>query len=377
MEENVDFDALLDQEDITQDNGTNHIDDFDPVGVDSLVDSPVDEPGDDPVDADGGGNPPQDSNEPSDTPDYTGDAMYTFLQARGLKDPGKFQISDEDGNVEEVDFKTLTPEEQLEILNELTDPGLTEEEINTVNFLRKNGLNMQSAMEAYAQQYLNNYLQQNPDQVKQRTYEIDDYSDDDLYIVDLKRRYPNFTDEEILAKLDSAKENEDLYKKETEILRNAYKEQEDLAEQDKVQAEQQAVEDLRNNLIDAASAFNEVQLDYTDANSDSLVIEDSDKQKMLSYILDTDTNGKTQLVKDLENPDALIELAWLRTQGAEVLSNITQYWKGLLAEERAENKKLRSQLEKVDKKDSNPTVIVPKKNDKKNLSIDDVWGSSI
>lgn len=371
MEENVDFDALIDQEDPTQDNGTNHIDDFDPIGVDSLVDDPANADDGDPS------QDPQDQDEPTDTPDYTGDAMYSFLQARGLKDPGKFQISDEDGNVEEVDFKTLTPEEQLEILNELADPGLTEEEINTVNFLRKNGLNMQEAMNAYAQQYLNNYLQQNPDQVKQKNYEIDDYSDDDLYIVDLKKRYPDFTDEEILAKLDSAKENEDLYKKETEILRNTYKEQEDLAEQDRVQAEQQAAEDLRNNLINAASAFNEVQLDYTDANSDSLVIEDSDKQKMISYILDKDTNGKSQLVKDLENPDALIELAWLRTQGAEVLSNVTQYWKGILAEERAENKKLRSQLEKVNKKDSNPTVIVPKKNDKRNLSIDDVWGNSI
>lgn len=371
MEENVDFDALIDQEDPAQDNGTNHIDDFDPIGVDSLVDDPANADDEDPS------QEPQDQDEPTETPDYTGDVMYSFLQARGLKDPGKFQISDEDGNVEEVDFKTLTPEEQLEILNELTDPGLTEEEINTVNFLRKNGLNMQEAMNAYAQQYLNNYLQQNPDQVKQKNYEIDDYSDDDLYIVDLKRRYPDFTDEEILAKLDSAKENEDLYKKETEILRNTYKEQEDLAEQDRVQAEQQAAEDLRNNLINAASAFNEVQLDYTDANSDSLVIEDSDKQKMISYILDKDTNGKSQLVKDLENPDALIELAWLRTQGAEVLSNVTQYWKGILAEERAENKKLRSQLEKVNKKDPNPTVIVPKKNDKRNLSIDDVWGNSI
>lgn len=374
MEENVDFDALIDLEDPTQDNGTNHIDDFDPIGVDSLVDDPANADDGDPSQEP---QEPQDQDEPTGTPDYTGDVMYSFLQARGLKDPGKFQISDEDGNVEEVDFKTLTPEEQLEILNELTDPGLTEEEINTVNFLRKNGLNMQEAMNAYAQQYLNNYLQQNPDQVKQKNYEIDDYSDDDLYIVDLKRRYPDFTDEEILAKLDSAKENEDLYKKETEILRNTYKEQEDLAEQDRVQAEQQAAEDLRNNLINAASAFNEVQLDYTDANSDSLVIEDSDKQKMISYILDKDTNGKSQLVKDLENPDALIELAWLRTQGAEVLSNVTQYWKGILAEERAENKKLRSQLEKVNKKDSNPTVIVPKKNDKRNLSIDDVWGNSI
>ena len=374
MEENVNFDELLEQEDSTVDNGVTHIDDFDLVEGAELLDeeaASAKEPTEDPVEESEG-------QEEDMSPDYSNDVMYSFLQARGLKDPGKVQISDEDGSVEEVDFKSLTPEEQLEILNELSDPGLTKDEIDTVNFLRKNRMTMQSAMDTYAQQYLNNYLQANPDQVKQKTYEIDDYTDDDLYIVDLKRRYPDFTDEEILAKLDSAKENEDLYKKETDILRNAYKEQEDLAEQDRVRAEEQAAIDLRNNLINAASAFNEVQLDYTDANSDSLVIEDSDKQQMLSYILDKDANGKTQLIKDLENPDALIELAWLRTQGANILSDVTKYWKGVLADERAENKKLRSQFEKVNKKESNSTVIVPsEKADKRTLSVDDIWGNSI
>lgn len=375
MEETVDFDALLDDSnDGTMEDNTFSPDDFDGVNVNDLLGEPHVENNEPTLKEEPTG---ESTEEDTTEPQQYDDPLYAFMQSRGITDPGKIQISNEDGTTEEVDFSSLSKDEQMEILNELSDPGLTEDEINTVNFLRKNGLDFRTAMDSYAKSYLDQYLKANPDQVKQKTYDIDDYSDDDIYIVDLKRRFPNFTDEEILAKLDNAKENEELYRKETEILRNSYKEQEDKAEQDRVLAEQQAAEDLRNNLINAAKAFNEVQLDYTDANSDSLVIEDSDKQKMVSYILDKDANGKSQLVKDLENPDALIELAWLRTQGAEVLSNITQYWKGILSNERAENKKLRSQLEKVNKKNDS-TVIVPRdKKPAKGASINDLWGNSI
>ena len=297
--------------------------------------------------------------EESETPTFEGNALYSFLQTRGVKDPTKLVFNNEDGSTEEVDFATLTPEEQLDILQQVTDPGLTEDEINTVNYLRRNQMSMSQAMEAYAQQKLDAYLNEHPEDVHQKSYAIDDYTDDDLYIVDLKKRYPDFTDEEILSKLDEAKKNETLFTKETEILRNAYKAQEDQAEAERVQLEQQQAEDLRNNLIAAASNFNEVQLDYTDDESDSLVIEDSDKQQMISYILDQDTDGKSQLVKDLENPDTLIELAWLRTQGAEVLSSVTKYWKETLAEARAENKKLQAQIDKLNKKNGS-TVVVPK-----------------
>ena len=297
--------------------------------------------------------------EESEAPVFEGNALYSFLQTRGVKDPTKLVFSNEDGSTEEVDFATLTPEEQLDILQQVTDPGLTEDEINTVNYLRKHQMSMAQVMEAYAQQKLDAYLNEHPEDVHQKSYAIDDYTDDDLYLVDLKKRYPDFTDEEILSKLDEAKKNETLFTKETEILRNAYKAQEDQAEAERVQLEQQQAEDLRNNLIAAASNFNEVQLDYTDDESDSLVIEDADKQQMISYILDQDTNGKSQLVKDLENPDTLIELAWLRTQGAEVLSSVTKYWKETLAAARAENKKLQAQIDKLNKKNES-TVVVPK-----------------
>ena len=73
--------------------------------------------------------------EESEAPVFEGNALYSFLQTRGVKDPTKLVFSNEDGSTEEVDFATLTPEEQLDILQQVTDPGLTEDEINTVNYL--------------------------------------------------------------------------------------------------------------------------------------------------------------------------------------------------------------------------------------------------
>ncbi len=314
-----------------------------------------------------------------DIADYSNNPLYSFLQTKGIKDPSKISFENEDGTTQEQDFNSLTPEEQLEILQEVTDPGLSEDEINTVNFLRKNRMSMQQALDSYAKQKLDAYLKDNPDKVHQKTYTVDDYTDDDLYLVNLKRQYPDFTDDELLSKLEEAKKNEELYKKESKTLRDTYKAQEDQEAADREQQQKQQLQDLQNTLMNAANEFNEIQLDYTDDNSDSLIVEDSDKQQMMSYLLDQDENGKSQLVKDLENPDALIELAWLRTQGAEVLSNVTKYWKGILADERAKYKKLEAQVEKMNKKGGD-TVVIPPTNPKPsangNVGITSAWDNT-
>jgi len=177
-----------------------------------------------------------------------------------------------------------------------------------------------------------------------------------------------------LSKLNEAKANEELFKKEADTLRNSYKAQEDQVEAALAQQEQQQIQDLRDNLLNAASNFNEIQLDYTDDTSDSLIVEDADKQKMLSYLIDQDANGKSALIRDLENPDALIELAWLRTQAADVLSGITQYWKKNLADARAENKKLQAKIDDLSKRNS--SVVIPKQPDSDNAPQKTAWDNS-
>ena len=305
--------------------------------------------------------PPQDNdtgNEEDKTPPVS-NFLYEFLKEKGIEDPSKLQFENEDGEIEEVDFNSLSEEEKLNIINSVSDPGLSQHETDVINYLRQNNVTFNQVIDYFSKKAVEDYLAQNPDQAHQKTYTIDDYTDDELYLADLKSKYPEFTDEELTSKLESAKSNEALFKKEVDALRADYKKQEDAEIEAQKQKEQQDYDDLVGNLQNILSNINEVALDSTDAESDVLEIEDSDKQQVLAYLLNQDSEGKSQLVKDLENPATLIELAWLRTQGRALIDNTTRYWKDLLKQERKEKAKLQKELESYQNKGSQ-SVVVPK-----------------
>ncbi len=292
-----------------------------------------------------------------ETEEVEDDAMTAFLKTKGIADPTKIQFENESGEIEDVDFNSLSREEQLTMLQELTAPDLSEHEVGVINYLRQNRVTFDQVIDYFANQRLEEYLNAHPEDVHQQSYTIDDYSDDELYLADMKSKYPSFSDEELLSKLNIAKSDEDLFKKEVDVLRESYKAQEDQMLKDAELAEQQQYEDLQNNLLQAVSNFNEISLDTADVNSDSLVIEDADKHQMLAYLLNQDKDGKSQFVKDIENPATLIELAWYRTQGRNVIDGISQYWKDVLKSERKKIASLEKQLENTK---SNKTVIASK-----------------
>ena len=187
--------------------------------------------------------------------------------------------------------------------------------------MRQYNVSFQQILDNYANQKLNEYASQNP---VARDYAVDDYDDDELFVADLKSKYPNFTDNELLDKLDAAKINEDLYNKEVAELRTYYKQLEDaqIAEHEQIrQSEMQAFE---NNVADVLDRFNAIPLDPSDVNCDALAIEDVDKDRIASYLFDTDANGQSQLVKDLSDPAALVELAFFRTQ-RNLLTDMANY----------------------------------------------------
>lgn len=295
-------------------------------------------------------------NEPDPDPEPKDeiDALHQYLINKGIVDTKKIKYEDEAGNPVEVDFDSLSKDEQLSIIDELSHPNITDDEIQTIDYLRRNKMTLSQVVDYFANKRLQEYIDQNG--APEKTYQIDDYTDDELYLADLKSKYPSFTDEKLLAKLDSAKANEDLFKEEIEQLRSYYKEQEDEQMQQQKQQEEYNQQQYTNSLYEAMNKFNEIALDYKDEQSDTLEIEVDDKKRALSYLLDADTDGKTQFVKDIENPDALIELAWLRTCGADALSGQSQYYKNIISERNKEIARLRKQIEK--EKTSN-SVVVP------------------
>ena len=237
------------------------------------------------------------------------DLITSYLKSKGISDPTKIQFENEEGGIDEVDFKTLPKEEQLTMLNELASTDYTDYEKEVINYLRVNNTDLQGVITYFQNKAIEDYLAQNPNQTPQKSYTIDDYSDDELYIADLAAKFPDFTEDELNEKLDAAKMNEELFKKEVDSLRDFYKDEEDRQAEQARLNEQQQYEALQNTLLDSIGKFNEIVLDTEDPHSDSLEIEDSDKQIMLDYLLTPDKDGQSQFDKDLSDPNALIELA--------------------------------------------------------------------
>jgi hypothetical protein len=239
------------------------------------------------------------------------DVWHQYLKDMGIADSKAIQFENEEGEIETVDFDSLDKETQLTMLKELSDPGLSEHETEVINYLRKNNVTLNDVIDYYAEQRLQQYLSENPDQVHQKKYSIDEYSDDELYLADLKNKYPTLTDEELLSELDSAKVNEELFNKKADAIRQQYKEYEEQSIKEQEQAEQQRYEALQQNITNAVLNFKEVSIDPDPESEDwrGIEIEDGDRQHILAYLLDQDQEGKSQLVKDIEDPNSLIELA--------------------------------------------------------------------
>lgn len=252
--------------------------------------------------------------EPQDNPDDNGDdntiadsdVITNFLREYGIEN-GMITYENDNGDTEEVNFNELDSAEQLNILKELVNPNLSDHEIETINFLRQNRVTFQEAVEYYSQKAIQDYI--NANGPAQKEYSVDDYSDEELYFADLKMKYPDMSDEEIQSDVDSAKENEELFKKKAEAIRKQYKAKED----EKVQEIQQQQKDqyvaFDNSIKQSITNFNEISLDYKDSKADALVIDDNMKNDIYNYLMRVDENGKSQFAKDLEDTNKWVNFA--------------------------------------------------------------------
>ena len=366
------YDSLLDSNEPQE---GNKFEDFTPAEpAENLIENQPD-PTESPLNNGG-----EEAGNPKDNDNNDDDVITMYLKNSGIQDPSKIKYENESGEIEDVDFNSLSKNEQLNILTNLgkdaATPQLTTDEINTINYLRQNNINLNQAIDYFSEQRLNEYLNNNPDKVHQKSYEIDDYSDDELYLADLKSKYPSFSDEELVSKLNTAKENEDLFNKEVGVLRDNYKANEDQEIQNQQLREQQDYQDFQNNLINIASQFNSVPLDYNDPKTDMLEVEDADKNKMLAYLLNQDQDGQSQFVKDIQDPRILLELAYFRTQGLDALANVTRYWKDVVKSDRKKIASLEKKLG-INHSESNTVVVSNKKsNNNQSQKSTSVWDNT-
>lgn len=291
---------------------------------------------------------PKESVEPEEQEEVKNDALSRILRERGI-DRHNIQFQNENGDIELYDFDDLTEDEKYFILSEKEDSPLTDEEIETLNFLRSNRFNLQQFAQYTKDEAIREYLEQNG---AQRSYSIDQISDDDLYRFDLKDRYPSMTDEEIEDELDAAKVNENLFERKIEALRTEYKELEERKLQEDADNERQQMEaqfqDYANNMVSVANDIHELH---------GLELETQDKEEILSFLLDKDANGQTEFIKLFDNPEACFKLAWYALHGDAAFTAVNNYYQQIIEKTRRQNKPTQRRI--VHKTEQKPKSIDP------------------
>ena len=70
----------------------------------------------------------------------------------------------------------------------------------------------------------------------------------------------------------------------------------------------------------------------------NLILEDEDREEVLSYLLDRDVNGRTAFSKLLDNPEAVFQLAWYALKGDESFNTVHDYYKKVIDSTRKQSK---------------------------------------
>lgn len=233
------------------------------------------------------------------------ESINYLLKSKGLN-PHAILFENEDGEEEEVNFYDLPLEEQMNIINyNQNDYNLNEEEINVINFLRENNIDLEEYTAYIKEKAIEEYKNKNI------SYDIDTFSDEEIYASYLKDSY-DLTEEEIALELEKQKES-GLFTKKVEKLRSMYKEQEDLEREQKEQesklAEQEEIKEAQNMLATAAASTN---------NFMGFELEDEDRREALNFIFERDATGKSKFYKMFDDPEKLFRIALFAVKEDEI-----------------------------------------------------------
>ncbi len=259
---------------------------------------------------------PDDNPDNLDNPDET-DLTTEILKIRGIIDPSKIKFEDESGAVIERDWNSLSREEQLNIIADSSDPerDLDDAEIELINTIRESKLSPKD--------YIAKLQQDTKTEIESQyhpNYKVDEIDDDNLYALDIMRKIgaENITEEELQRRVDQAKENPTLYKKEVEALRATYKQMEDQMQyqkqQEALQQEEAAYQDFANSILSEIDGFN--------TSSEVFELDTDDKNELANFILTRDDDGLTDFGKVLNNPKTFTTAALWYLKGNELMNEM-------------------------------------------------------
>lgn len=253
--------------------------------------------------------PSQEGGEPSNS-NQEDDFTTEVLKIRGITDPSKIKFEDATGAIVERSWDQLTKQEQLNIIvgdQSAEENELSEDEAALLNAIRKSGSSVE--------EYLNAYAEENaPEPATEPAYKINELSDDEVYALDLLEKVgsENITDEELQAAIDAAKQNEQLYKKTVEGLRQEYirlQQDREAQQQNEVAAKQQAQFQRF-----ATSINGEIQR-MNQFMGQELELSQDEKEELSSFMLELDENGVSAFGRAMQDPEIFTQAAfWLLNQ---------------------------------------------------------------
>jgi hypothetical protein len=255
------------------------------------------------------------------------DIIGDLLRSRGIADPEKIKFEDEEGQLVERSWNTLTKDEKLNILSTIEAPASTGTELNDeeaalINLIRESN----QTPEQYIESLKNEAIQALP-----QTYSVDDYTDDELYILDiLDRLGDDVTDEQLQKMLDSAKSDPDLFARTIGSLRTQYKQREDelkLSEQQN--ADQQNQQDF-NNISE--SILNEIQ-SLNSVGGKEIALTTEDMNDLANFILTRDEDGNSEFGRAMDNPKTFVQMAFWALKGESIMNEISRQLKMLMIRE--------------------------------------------
>lgn len=248
-------------------------------------------------------------------------------------DINSIKFENEEGVLEEYKWDDLSLDEQKNIIlsNELdNDYGLDDNEVTFINNFRESKLSYEDYIDNIKKQAVEQYLQENnPYQV----YTVDEYSDDELYLLDLKSRTPDLTDEELVLALENEKTNETLYNKKVSALRNEYKE----LEVEKIKAEEELEEQENLRAIEEFESTIKSNVSKLDSIG-NLQLSDEEKNNIYNFITGTNAAGERLISNALNDPEQLVKMAWFNLYGEQGFDVIKDYFTKELANSRKETK---------------------------------------
>lgn len=317
--------------------------------------------------------PPSELEPPSEPKEE--DIITMLLKSHNIEDPTKIKFEDEEGNIQERDWDSLTREEQFNILNTPSqnseDFGLDDNEIGLINQLRLNQMSPEEFIAYIKQQGAAEYAQSLQGEAN---YSVDDISDDELFIIDLQSRVEDITDEEAKIALEKAKSDQALFEKQMKGIREEYKHLEDernrIASLEQQQANEENFEQFKNSVIESIQSLDKI-------GGLDIEMDDDDMNEVANFILSTDSAGVNYLAKALDDPQTLVRMAWFALKGDEAIDSIMEYFTDKIKE--VSQKKYEEGLKdgKEGKKPKSTVVVKPPKSSSqapanKEFSIDDL-----